>query len=240
MADERVGLSQSQEEAVESLAQSNVYTQQSKWSTFRQLPAGQRWSFFYQHFLLGTIGVLVAIVIVASLVVTWLTKPPTPVLTVQAFNMSRYADQLASLQKDFVKQEGLKDGRLIDVDASMALDSKAAMDDSAKALTMISAGQINMIIAPRETFSIACKRGYVSKPAESLTKSQLAQVEAAGALVDAQGKPTTDSKAAQGLDLSRAATWKAKSGLPEGAILAFSNVNSGKDYPQQFVNFLKF
>ncbi|BDR55254.1 hypothetical protein KIMH_13650 [Bombiscardovia apis] len=118
MAKEQYGLSGSQEEALSSLAQRNEYAQQSKWRTFRELPAGERWPYFRQHFAIGVMAVLLVVAALVSLVVTRLNQPPTPVLAVQAFNMREYAGELKGLKAGFVQQEGIDDERLIEIDAS--------------------------------------------------------------------------------------------------------------------------
>ncbi|BDR55253.1 hypothetical protein KIMH_13640 [Bombiscardovia apis] len=120
------------------------------------------------------------------------------------------------------------------------IGGKDPVDDSAKALAMVSAGQITMLAAPRQVFPKLCARGYVSQSKDALTVQQLAQLKAANALVDAEGNPTQDTSAARGMGLSKSSRWTSQPGLPADTIVAFSNIKSGKDYPQKFVDFLQF
>ncbi|MDN6553648.1 MAG: hypothetical protein L0K48_01495 [Bifidobacterium mongoliense] len=84
-------LNERQRDAIDVLASHNAYAAQSKWKTLRELPRKERWPFFVQHFLLATSAILVALIVVISLAVSFLTKPPTPLLAVQGIGMSRYA-----------------------------------------------------------------------------------------------------------------------------------------------------
>ncbi|WEV53110.1 hypothetical protein [Bifidobacterium sp. ESL0704] len=232
-------LSADQRAAVSGLAKENVYVGQSKWTTFRQLPAGQKGTFFVQHFLLGTIAVIVALVVVISLVVTYLTKPPTPVFTLQAVNMRQYSRQIGALQDGFVKYDNLKDARLADFGSDLTLGKNSYTDDSPKIMTQISAGQLNGIVTDKKTMMTLNKRGLVNKPAEVLAASELKRYLGMGVLVDAHGAPATNAQSAIGFDLSRSQVWKAK-GLPDHTFFGFCNVQSGKDHPRAFVRYLQF
>lgn len=230
-------LSEEQKNAISVLASHNVYAKQSKWKTFRELPAHDRWPFFVQHFLLGTLAVATALAVVISLLVTFLTKAPDPVLSVQAIDMGNDSVAFNKLRDGFLKQEKIKDNRLVHVDGSLSLGDGQSIDDSTKIMTMVTAGQINMMVADKADFATLHQRGYISKPSEVLTSAQLRQV--ADALVDAHGKAVKDPSVAVGLDLSKSGAWTAL-GLPRDAVIGFSNVQSGKTYPQRFVRYLRF
>ncbi|WEV64209.1 hypothetical protein [Bifidobacterium sp. ESL0732] len=232
-------LSADQRAAISGLAKDNVYVKQSKWTTFRQLPAGQKGSFFVQHFLLGTVLVVVALVVVISLVVTYLTKPPTPVFTLEAVNMRENSQQISALKDGFVKYDNVKDARLVSFDSSLNVGRNSYTDDSPKIMTQMSAGQINAMISDRKTMATLNKRGLVNKPADVLSASELKHYLDMGVLVDAKGNPATSAKDALCFDLSRSQTWKAK-GLPSAALFGFANVRNGKDHPRAFVRYLDF
>lgn len=225
--------------AISGLAKDNVYVKQSKWTTFRQLPAGQKGSFFVQNFLLGTVAIIAAVVIVISLVVTYLTKPPTPVFTLEAVNMHQDSAQISALKDGFVKYDNIKDSRLIDFGSDLHIAKNSYADDSAKIMTQISAGQINATVSDKKTIATLYKRGLVNKPSEVLSASEIKHYLDMGVLVDARGNPATSAKTAVAFDLSRSQTWKAK-GLPESAIFGFANVNNGKDHPRAFARYLDF
>ncbi|MDN6484545.1 hypothetical protein [Bifidobacterium mongoliense] len=230
-------LNERQRDAIHVLASHNAYAAQSKWKTLRELPRKERWPFFVQHFLLATSAILVALIVVISLAVSFLTKPPTPLLAVQGIGMSRYASSLDRLRDGFLRDQGIEDHRLVQVDGTLSIGGDGYADDSAKVMTMVTAGQINMMAAGRTMFATLDHRGYISKPADVLTAAQLRAV--AGALVDARGHAVADPAHAAGLDLSKSAVWRS-AGLPSDAILGFSNVQSGKVYPQRFVAYLRF
>ncbi|WEV69238.1 hypothetical protein OZX73_08275 [Bifidobacterium sp. ESL0775] len=232
-------LDDDQRAAISGLAKDNVYVRQSKWTTFRQLPADEKWSFFVQNFLLGTVLVVVAIAIVVSLAVTYLTKPPTPVFTLEAVNMHRDSAQISELKDGFVKYDGIKDSRLVDFGSDLTIGKNSYTDDSPKVMTQVSAGQINAMVSDQKTLATLYKRGLVNKPEEVLTGSELKKYLDLGVLVDAQGRTAASAKSAIGFDLSRSQTWKA-AGLPDHALFGFSNVKNGKDHPRAFVRYLKF
>ena len=80
-----------QKDAIATLAIHNQYARQSKWTTFRELPARDKWPFFVQHFLIGTIAVIVAVAVAVSLVCTIVFKAPDPELSVVGVNMNGYS-----------------------------------------------------------------------------------------------------------------------------------------------------
>ncbi|MCH4209887.1 hypothetical protein [Bifidobacterium sp.] len=226
-----------QREAIATLAATNVYARQSKWKTFRELPKRDKWPFFVQHFLLGTVAVAVALAIVIAMAVTFFTKPPDPLVSVQGVNMPGYSAQLAELNAGFRRQLDISDKRLVQIDDSLSVGENGDADDSAKIMTMVSAGQITMLFAAPKDFATLAERGYISKPVDALTARQMRRFS--GALVDAHGQHVADPAEAVGLDLSQSRTWAA-CGLPNGTILGFSNMTSGKDYPRRFVEYLRF
>lgn len=230
-------LSQEQKDAIGVLASRNVYAKQSKWKTFRELPPHDKWPFFVQHFLLGVAAVVVALVVAVSLLVTFLTKAPDALLSVQGVGMAKYSTSFDELRDGFMRQNDIKDNRLVLIDGSMSISGDGYTDDSAKIMTMVTAGQINVMVSNKHDFATLHERGYISKPDQVLTASQLRDLK--DALVDAHGSPVSDPAKAVGLDLSKSATWVAR-GLPRDAILGFSNVQSGTTYPRRFVTYLRF
>lgn len=124
------GLSQEQLDAVADLARTNEYAKQSKWKTLRELPNGEKLSFFVQHFLIATIAIVAAIAVVISLVVFYLTRPPDAKLTVATFGLSNYDEQLQSLRADFAAAHPDQDERIFAVDA-FSITSRASAGDSA-------------------------------------------------------------------------------------------------------------
>lgn len=282
-------LSDEQQRSIAALAVENTYVKQSKWTTFRELPAADKWPFFVQHFLVGTIAVVVAVALAVSLAVTLLTKPPKPELTVAGIGMGKYSAQLDELKSGFVKAEKIDDGRLIDIDGSFTIampsgesdgdsgDSGDAAssgsadatgrsgdslnpytDDSAKLMAMVSAGDINMVIADKATFSELVHRGLIGKVADAETDdAAFAKLAAAGALVDKRGElvagaSSSDDAAAAGtaygLALSKSATWSGAAGaagvkgLPDDAVIGFANVTDAAhaSRARDFVTYLRF
>lgn len=237
--DDQYGLSQEQEDALHSLAQTDLYAQQSKWSTFRQLRGRRRWSYFAQHFLPGLAAGLAILAVVVSLVVTRMTKPPDPVLSVQGFNMGAYSSQFDQLKKGFLKERKIDDSRLVDMESTLTL-STGGYDDSPKALTRVAAGEINMVVGRSSIFPTMKKRGYVAKLNQGLPSDKVKQLAAKGILVDEHGRKVDNPSQAAGLDLSRSSVWKGTQGLPDDAILGLSNVAGTKDYVIAFIDYLDF
>ncbi|WP_432623979.1 hypothetical protein [Bifidobacterium sp.] len=239
---EDFALSDEQKAAVAELAETNVYTKQSKFKTFRELPMGKKWSYFKENFLTYTIVVVLVVGIATVFGVSYLTKAPDPVLAFEGINMSDYSDQLDSLGADFAKSEGIKDSRLVSMDTSVSLTGTASgsgQDGSTKLLAMVSAGQVNVIAADAKTFAAVNRRDEITKPSEVMDAAALERIK--DSLVDAKGKPVSDVNKAVGFDLSKSATWTSMKGLPDkDVILGFSNITKDKDVPIKFINYLRF
>lgn len=230
-----------QKDAIAMLASHNQYARQSKWTTFRELPARDKWPFFVQHFLIGTIAVIVAVAVAVSLVCTIVFKAPDPELSVVGVNMNGYSQQLDMLKQRFVKDRNIGDDRLVDVAGDLIISAEGSYsDDSAKMMAMVTAGQINMIVADKTTFATLVGRDYVTSVNQVEHGEALSKLGAAGAFVDKNGDPTDDAAEAYGLDLSKSATWTGIDGLPSDAVIGFSNVTKSADRAREFVTFLKF
>ncbi|MFT8358112.1 hypothetical protein [Bifidobacterium aquikefiri] len=230
-------LSPEQLNAVAALAKNNQYEHQSSWKTLRELPLKERMTFFVEHFLLATIAIVVALALIITFVVSYVTKPADPDLTVQGFDMSNYASQLTKLSNEFASSEGLSDQHSVDITGDMDILTNATSDDSAKLLAMVSAGQINVVFGNKANFTSLNKRGLITSVRSVLGESAMKQY--ADAWVNAKGAPTTDPAKVAGLDLSHATKWKS-AGLPSKTYIGFSNVQKSKKYARHFITFLDF
>ena len=237
--DDQYGLSSDQEEALGVLASADPHAGQSKWTIFRQLPPDKRWPYFAQHFLPGILAAGLVLALLVSLVVTRLTRPPDPLISVQGFNMSAQEEGFDRLKQGFMRDRGIKDGRLVDMKATLTLNGQG-YDDSAKALTQVTAGQINMVIAPTDLFPTLCRRGLVAKPSQGLKDGDLRRLASQGVLVDSKGRQVSNPSHAMGLDLSRSSRWRQVPGLPDHAILGMSNVADTATYVRAFVDYMDF
>ena len=237
--DDQYGLSSDQEDALGVLASADPHAGQSKWTIFRQLPPAKRWPYFAQHFLPGILTAGLVLALLVSLVVTRLTRPPDPLISVQGFNMSAQEAGFDRLKQGFMRDREIKDGRLVDMEATLTLNDQG-YDDSAKALTQVTAGQINMVIAPADLFPTLCRRGLVAKPSQGLKGDDLRRLASQGVLVDSKGRQVSNPSHAMGLDLSRSSRWRQMSGLPDHAILGMSNVADTATYVRAFVDYMDF
>lgn len=237
--DDQYGLSSDQEEALGVLASADPHAGQSKWTIFRQLPPDKRWPYFAQHFLPGILAAGLVLALLVSLVVTRLTRPPDPLISVQGFNMSAHEEGFDRLKQGFMRDRGIKDGRLVDMKATLTLNGQG-YDDSAKALTQVTAGQINMVIAPTDLFPTLCRRGLVAKPSQGLKGDDLRRLASQGVLVDSKGRQVSNPSHAMGLDLSRSSRWRQVPDLPDHAILGLSNVADTATYVRAFVDYMDF
>ncbi|KFI50315.1 hypothetical protein [Bifidobacterium biavatii] len=230
-----------QKDAIATLASSNVYAKQSKWKTFRELPADQKWPFFVQNFLLNTAIAVGAAALVIAIVCTVAFKGPDPDISIAGFNMADSADQCDQLKTKFVKNQNIDDERLVSINCSYLLtDGNGYTDDSAKIMAMVTAGQINMVVADKDTFAMLVERGYVTPLNKVERSAELTQQAADGVLVDKKGEATDDASKAQGLDLAKSATWSGTDGLPDDMLIGVSNVTAGTDHVRAFIKFLKF
>ena len=143
------------------------------------------------------------------------------------------------LKQGFMRDREIKDGRLVDMEATLTLNDQG-YDDSAKALTQVTAGQINMVIAPADLFPTLCRRGLVAKPSQGLKGDDLRRLASQGVLVDSKGRQVSNPSHAMGLDLSRSSRWRQVPGLPDHAILGLSNVADTATYVRAFVDYMDF
>lgn len=238
-------LSEDQLDAVATLASSNVYARQSKWRTFRELPAGQRWAYFRQHFLAGVVVAAVLVALAGSLLGTMLFHGPDPVVGIQAINMQDDAARIDRLKAGFVKAEHLDDDRLVDAGATMLITADGStgsgmMDDSSKLMAMTAAKQIQVLIAPGDDAGMLVKRNLFVPAKDVLTTAQLAAVQ--GSLLGKDGKPVTDPSEAWMLDLSGSEVWDGLGGASEHAVMAFCNVTDQDDldWVVRFFDYLRF
>lgn len=236
---DQYGLSSDQQDALGVLASEDPHAGQSKWTIFRQLPPNERWAYFAQHFLPGILAAALVLALLVGLVVTRLTRPPDPLLSVQGFNMSAHEEGFDRIKQGFMHDQGIKDGRLVDMESTLTLNGQG-YDDSAKALTRVTAGQINMVIAPTGLFPTLCKRGLVAKPSQGLKGGDLRRLASQGVLVDSKGRQVSNPSHAMGLDLSRSSRWRQVPGLPDHAILGLSNVADTITYVRAFVDYMDF
>lgn len=244
---EGVVFTDEQLEAISTLAGENAYAKQSKWKTFMELPAKDKWPFFAQHFLLGTVAVVAVVAMVVAFVVNYVTRSPEPKLYIAGVNMSQECTEaVEALEQRFVADQGL-DPELVKYDANFLLTESGTtdigmMDGSARLLTMAAAGQLNAIITDAQTFQELSEGGMVSPLDDVLPAEQVAAFEDAGVAIEADnGSLEGGVSDAMGLDLDRSAAWSASDVLPEGAVLGFSNVSeTGVEYPRAFTDFLDF
>lgn len=235
-----------QQEALAGLASSNTYAKQSKWKTFRELPMKDKWPFFAQHFLGVTVAIVAAVAAVIAFVVNYVNQPPDPLLYIAGVNMaSEYTEPMERLEQRFVSDQGL-DPELVTYDANFTIAetgvSGGMMDGSSRLLTMASVGQVNTIITDADTFQELSARGLVTPLDDVLPDARIDALEAAGITVEAESSEAQGGdNTIKGLDLSRSAAWTSQDGLPDDAVLGFSNVTeTGVDYPRAFVEFLDF
>ena len=232
-----VGLTPEQQDAVAVLATHNAYAKQSKWTTFRSLPPKDRWPFFVQHFLLATVAVVAVLGLIIALVCTYLLRAPDPVFSVQTINMSESSKQFGELKHGFDQAANIDDDRLSDFGTDLHLGSDSYGDDTAKILPMVTAGDINIFIAKPADFVTLNNRALVSSVTDAVGSTRADAL--ADAWVDAKGRHVSDVDQAVGLDLSESSTWT-DLGLPDDAILGFSNLEHSRPYAKQFINYLSF
>ncbi|MCX8644323.1 hypothetical protein J3T92_05880 [Bifidobacterium sp. B4081] len=77
--------------------------------------------------------------------------------------MSAHEEGFDRIKQGFMRDRGIKDGRLVDMEATLTLNGQG-YDDSAKAMTRVTEGQINMVIAPTGLFPICVSAGWWLSP----------------------------------------------------------------------------
>lgn len=245
-AREGIVLTAEQQEALAGLTAENTYAKQSKWRTFVELPLKDKWPFFVQHFLVGTLIVILAVGMVGSLVYEYVTKDPDPLLYIAGVNMpSDIAEQMDELESDLAEDADL-DPELMSYDDNFVITESGTydgqVDSSSRLMVMATAGTINTIITDADTFEDLSGRGLVSPLSDVLDDETIDELEQAGVTVTASSSEAQGGEEQiKGLDLSHSATWTAMDDMPDGMILGFSNVTeSGVEYPQALVEYLDF
>ena len=239
-----------QNEAVAALAGAKNYGTQSKWATFKSLPAHEKWPYFAQHFLPGIAVIVVVVAFMGAMAWQMLFNRVDTVIGVQAINLQQYSAGFDNLKNGFAKasDKQIKDERELEFGDTMtitkdgAVKSTGMMDDSAKLAAMASAKELNVLFSSANDVSVLNQRGVVQRLDKVLTREELDDALQAGIVVDGKGRPTDDRTKAYGVVVSADSSriWEETEGLPDEAVLMFGNLQDQQraDWAARFYDYL--
>ncbi len=233
-------LTEEQQDAINTLASAPVYAGQSKLAVFRQLPWNRKFEYFREHFLVPLAATAIIISLVSFLAVRYFSPESRPALYAavvdDALTTSDATDLQAALEE--------KLGESVIIDDYFDMDK----DGLTKLQTMLSSKQIDVIIAPEETFEQLAGYGYLTN-LES-TVSKLSNSKLSDAIVQLKGFSDADddgidssgtgkgASKSYGLKLSDAAGWTSIADSDHSALIGIATGTKNTGTAQQFINWL--
>ncbi|NMN02403.1 hypothetical protein [Bifidobacterium panos] len=233
-------LTDEQRKAVETLSNAPEHAHESKLAVFRQLPLKAKPAYFREHFLVPLVAALAIIALVAFLVVRFVTPDNRPKLYAAVLDGAIDTSEAQTMQQHFADKLGQ------DVTIDSYFDT--SKDGLSKLQTMLSAKQIDVIIAPRAMFQQLAGYGYLTDLKSSLSETQ--QSELASSMVSFNGfsdaesddpGASGDGKGASkpyGLKLNEAKGWSAFASDDSDALIGIAADTQQTDTAREFINWL--
>ncbi len=233
-------LTEEQQDAINTLASSPAYAGQSKLAVFRQLPWNRKLEYFREHFLVPLVAAAIVVSLVSFLAVRYFSPESRPALYAAVMDDALTTSDATGLQDTL--EEKLGENVIIDD----YFDTNK--DGLTKLQTMLSSRQIDVIIAPAETFEQLAGYGYltnlestVSKSGNSKLSSAIVQLngfsDADDDGIDSSGTGKGASES-YGLKLSDAAGWTSLADSDASALIGIATGTKNTGTAQQFINWL--
>jgi hypothetical protein len=248
------GLSAEKMAAIADLAASRPHAHQNQFQIYRSLPASEKRDYFIHHFLIWIISIVVIIAMAGSLIHAYVAKPPQPDLQVQAVNLpgegssvQSAMDQIGRAYRKETKlneQHAIFRANMYFPTAAQQKAQKPTDSDAMKIFTMVSAGDINVVIAPADTVQALSNAGMITPVDRVLTASQRSHLSHfAGSLVKGTMPDPDNTKkkvnTTMGISLSHSPQWqKVAPPRSRSAVLAFANVSQTRVRARQLVDVL--
>ena len=233
-------LTKEQQDAINTLASAPAYAGQSKLAVFRQLPWNRKLEYFREHFLVPLVAAAIVISLVSFLAVRYLSPESRPALYAAVVDDALTTSDATDMQNALEE----KLGESVIIDDYFDMDK----DGLTKLQTMLSSKQIDVIIAPEETFEQLAGYGYLTN-LES-TVSKLSNSKLSDAIVQLKGFSDADddgidssgsgkgASKSYGLKLSDAAGWTTIADSDHSALIGIATGTKNTGTAQQFINWL--
>ncbi|WP_196779081.1 hypothetical protein [Bifidobacterium choloepi] len=185
----QVRLTESQQAAIDELTSAPKYAGDSKIRTFLRLPWRQKPAYFKTHFLLPLVAALVVAGLAAFLVFKFLVPSPRPALYVAVLDDALPIGSAQTLQSEYSAKLG----------ADVTVDDYFDMSDDglSKLQTMISNKQIDVVIAPKDTFAELAGYGYFGNVVELLDAASSDSADDSSASATSQDQSSSDESSQQ-------------------------------------------
>jgi hypothetical protein len=252
--DESNGLSAEKMAAIADLAASSPHAHQNQFQIYRSLPQSEKRDYFVHHFLIWIVTAVVIIAVASSLIHAYATKPPQPDLQVQAVNLpgegSSVQSAMDQIGKAYRKATSLDEqhavfrANMYYPTAAQQTSQKPTDSDAMKIFTMVSAGDINAVIAPADTVKALANAGMITPVDHVVTPTQYSRLShltgsfVKGTMPDPDN-PKKRINTTMGISLSSSPQWqKVAPQRSRSAVLAFANVSQTRVRARQLVDVL--
>ncbi len=232
---------------VSQLSRHNPYHGMSRIATLRALPRNRKWTYFRQALLARVLAVIAAVVVAVMLAVHLLTPVASPRLYVAVIDGALDTQDGTSLQTATARALNLPEGR----DGGVRIDTYFNLDTDGldKLQTMLSSGDIDVIIANSKDFKQLAGYGYCVPLGSALDGTQQHQLAASYVSLNGFSDAHDDdmdyngsgkgSKQPFGLKLSGFANWTTWQSASADALVGFAQDSRNKTTAQQFIDYLR-
>lgn len=161
---------------VSQLSRHNPYHGMSRIATLHALPGDRKWAYFRQELLARVVAIIAGIIVAALLIVHFVTPTPAPKLYVAVINGALDTQDGTSLQTATAQALNLPEGRA----GGLRIDTyfNLGTDGLDKLQTMLSSGDIDIIIAKPKDFNQLAGYGYCTPLDHALDATQQHQLAA--------------------------------------------------------------
>lgn len=233
-------LTDEQREAVETLSSAPEHAHKTKLAVFNQLSLKAKPAYFREHFLVPFVAALVGFALVAFLVVRFVTPDSRPKLYAAVLDGAIGTSEAQTMQQRFADKLGQ------DVTIDSYFDT--GKDGLSKLQTMLSAKQIDVIIAPRAMFQQLAGYGYLADLQSSLNETQRAELASSmvafNGFSNAHDDDPSVSGAAKGaskpygLTLCTAKRWNAFASDDSDALIGVAANTQQSSTAREFIDWL--
>jgi hypothetical protein len=245
------GLSAEEMAAIADLAADRPHAHRNQFQIYQSLPPSEKRDYFIHHFLIWIIAAVVVLIMAISVIHAFVSKPPQPDIQVQAVNLpgktsdvQSAMDRLDNVYRKTTKkdaQHALFRSNMYFPTAAQQKIQKPTDSDAMKVFTMVSAGDINAVIAPAQTVQALANAGMITPADHVLTpaqQSRLSRYFVTGTIPD-QNHPRKAIKSSIGISLQHSDVWqKAAPAQSKDAVVAFANVSQTRTAARQLADVL--
>lgn len=240
-------ISEWQADAINTLSRSIEYHGKSRIATLRTLPYGRKWPYFRDQLLARTVAIIASVIVGIYLAVQILTPTAAPQLTVAIIQGALDEQDGTSLQAQVASVLGLPQGR----EGGVTITTGFNLNDNnslTKLQTMLSADEVDVIIASEGDFERLAGFGYFTALNSALTETQQIRLRDSFASfngyddsqetnIDYDGTSKGHSKP-YGLKLANAARWTAMQSADANVLAGLVLESKNTAHAQQFIDYL--